>query len=182
MPNLSNGFFSLTQSTLYSFAANIWNDYPVPTYASVFMILGGVFALIISLFAIQDFRLLYSNYQLIRRERHFLKHLLNSTSNSEEEGSRLNVQELNAYLEVNFRELGNEIARSGMDAIMGLRTFLVGTGTLLVLGGTNPRVFHASNLLSGYIGNVPIAFYGLISSTWSLYLFQKNIRPQPRST
>jgi hypothetical protein len=61
---------------------------------------------------------------------------------------------------------------------MGFGSVMVGVGTLMAIGGANPRVFHASNLLSGYIGNAPVAFFGLVNAGWSIFIFRRAHRHQ----
>jgi hypothetical protein len=39
----------------------------------------------------------------------------------------------------------------GMDIVMGFGAVLVGIGTCMAIGGANPGVFPASDLMSGYI-------------------------------
>lgn len=168
----SVGFLDLASAS--DFAANVWNKYPVPAYAKAFMVIGGLFALTMCIFAIKDFRLSYPNYVLLRSERQLLKSQRSRVlSMSIHDDGRLTARDLDSCLEVNFRELGNEVARLGMDAVMGFGVFLVGVGTLMALAGEDRRIFHASNLLSGYIGNAPIAFYGLMNSVWSIYIWTK---------
>ncbi|KAJ6188002.1 hypothetical protein N7519_002910 [Penicillium mononematosum] len=101
------------------FAANVWNQIPVPRFAAVLMGIGGVLAL----------------------------------------------GDDPAW--VGVREIGTEVIdRMVMDALMGFGSLLVGVGTLMAIGGANPRVFKASNLLSGYIGNGLAAVFGLVNAIW----------------
>jgi predicted outer membrane lipoprotein len=70
-----------------------------------------------------------------------------------------------------MREIGTEVVdRIFMDILLGAGSILVGAGTLMAIGGANRRVFKASNLLSGYIGNGLAAAFGLLNSIWSWYL------------
>jgi hypothetical protein len=83
-------------------------------------------------------------------------------------------RDLDSHLDVNFRELGTEyVERLGMDIAMGFGTIMVGVGTFLAIGGANPRVFRASNLLSGYIGNAPVALFGLCNAGFSIYIWRR---------
>src|SRR5436309_350471 len=43
----------------------------------------------------------------------------------------------------------------------------------MAIGGANRRVWYASNLLSGYIGNAPIALYGMANAAWSTYVWNR---------
>jgi hypothetical protein len=68
--------------------------------------------------------------------------------------------------------MGAEIVdRLGMEILMGCGAVLVGIGTLMAIGGANPNVFYASNLLSGYVGNSLAAFYGLVNGAWSTFIW-----------
>ena len=54
-----------------------------------------------------------------------------------------------------------------MDALMGTGCVLVGAGTIMAIGGADDKVFKASNLMSGYIGNAVTAVYGVVNAGWS---------------
>ncbi|KAK9385153.1 hypothetical protein V1515DRAFT_617523 [Lipomyces mesembrius] len=137
------------------FAANVWNRIPVPIYAMVLMAIGGSVALSMTCFAVWDARLSWRNIQLLREERRYLY--------GKRADCNWSVQVLDSLLEVNCWELGTEIIeRISMDVLMGSGCVIVGIGTLMAIGGANPVVFHASNLLSGYIGNSPAAFCGVL--------------------
>jgi hypothetical protein len=154
------------------FAANIWNTIPVPKFVAVLVGIGGSFALFISGFAFYDAWLSTQNYRALRKE----KEVLESVKDG---GSEIKVEVL---LDVNHRELGTEmIDRIGLDLFMGFGGVMVGIGTLLAIWGANPRVFRASNLLSGYIGNAPVAFFGFINATWSFNLFRRAHRHRASS-
>ncbi|KAJ5486878.1 hypothetical protein N7530_001178 [Penicillium desertorum] len=144
------------------FAANVWNQIPVPKFAAVLMGIGGVLALGMMLVAIHDFRLGWVNVKLLRAERDQLLRL--RQYHSKNSGlARL----IDSRLGVGVREIGTEVIdRMVMDALMGFGSLLVGVGTLMAIGGANPRVFKASNLLSGYIGNGLAAVFGLVNAIW----------------
>ncbi|KAH6663345.1 hypothetical protein B0J14DRAFT_494808 [Halenospora varia] len=149
------------------FAANVWNQIPVPTFAAILMGLGGTFALAISIFAAIDAVLSWRNVVFLKQEREFLRKqratLMSRTT-----------RDLETHLDVNHRELGTEmIDRMGMDIFMGFGAVMVGTGTLMAIGGADPKVYKASNLLSGYIGNAPVALYGLFNAWWSIYVWRR---------
>ncbi|PWY80979.1 hypothetical protein BO83DRAFT_375191 [Aspergillus eucalypticola CBS 122712] len=174
------GFLELANAA--DFAANVWNQIPVPKYAMVFMAIGGPIALLITLVAARDFYLSYTNVQLLLKERRYLRELLDSitTTNTTTQNTTPNSTTatrtqaellLRSRLSVNFRELGTEIVdRILMDALMGFGALLVGTGTIMAIFGANHRVYVASNLLSGYIGNGLAAVFGLVNAIWSGYL------------
>lgn len=151
------------------FAANVWNDIPVPTFAAVLMGIGGTLALFMVFVAVQDFRLSWRNVKLLREERVHIQRLQQYHCKNPEL-TRL----LDARLGVGVREIGTEVVdRIVMDILMGLGSVLVGVGTLMAIGGANPRVYEASNLLSGYIGNALAALFGLANAVWSVYLIHR---------
>lgn len=132
---------------------------------------GGALAIILSFFAWRDSVKAWRNIFLLRGERARLKSVLRD---EEKAASGIDGHDLDVKIEVNWRELGQEIVdRFAMDVFAGFSSFLVGVGTLLAIGGANPRVYRASNLLSGYIGNAPGAFWGLGNTLWSVYLFRR---------
>lgn len=162
----SVGYLELANAA--DFAANVWNQIPVPTFAAVLMGIGGACALCMVFAAIQDFRLSMRNVKLLRAEREHLKRMLHSHKDT-----RL-VRLVESRLGVSDREMGTEVVdRLVMDFLMGFGSVLVGVGTLMAIGGANPRVFKASNLLSGYIGNSLAAMFGLVNAVWSGYLIYR---------
>jgi hypothetical protein len=151
------------------FAANVWNQIPVPRFAAVLMGIGGTLALGMVLVAILDFRLSWINVRLLRAERNHLQRLRQQQEKNEEL-TRL----IDSRLGVGVREIGTEVIdRIAMDALMGFGSLLVGVGTLMAIGGANPHVYKASNLLSGYIGNGLAAIFGLVNAIWSGYLLYR---------
>jgi hypothetical protein len=169
------------------FAANVWNNIPVPMFAVALMAVGGTIALSISLFAFRDAVLSWRNIRNLRAERRYLHSLAVDTvdipdrSLDQDHHSRTTTRlvskiprDIDAQLKVNSRELGTElIDRIGMDITMGFGAVAVGVGTFLAIGGANPQVFRASNLLSGYIGNAPVSFFGAVNAGWSAYVWQR---------
>lgn len=151
------------------FAANVWNDVPVPVYAIVFMAIGGTVAAVLSVFAFLDSRLSCQNVRFLRRQRR---------EQQAERARRLARSEASrdgdVRLAVTFRELGGEtINRWVMDMLMGFGAVLISVGTYMAIGGANRQVWLASNILSGYLGNTPIAIFGLINSMWAAYIWTK---------
>ncbi|KAK8084221.1 hypothetical protein PG997_005492 [Apiospora hydei] len=141
------------------FPANVFNQRPVPAYAIALMVTGGVLILMASCVAFLDMIKGWHNLKLLRRERG-------------DEEAVLRTLHLKAWAWVNRGELGWElIDRAMMDCIGGFGGLLVGIGTLMAPAGANHRIFDASNLLSGYVGNGFVAFYGLINAGWAAYLF-----------
>ena len=147
------------------FAANVYNFIPVPPYAIALIAMGGTLALSMSYFAFIDSRLVWSNLLLLREERRHLRKSKAGCSVNEQ----IN-QDLDTRLSVNFREMRTEIVnRILMDLFMGFSAIVIGIGTFMAIGGANPRVFRASNLLSGYIANVPLTLYAVVNASWCLH-------------
>lgn len=152
IPPLAIGFLDIANSG--DFAANVFNHVPVPIYAIVLMAIGATIALGMSLFAFHDLRRSWENIQRLREERTLLKAMDSDRS---------------AELELNHRDLATEIFdRAGVDIAMGFGALLIAVGTYMAIGGANRKVFVASNLLSGYIGNALPAVYGLCNVGWSV--------------
>ncbi|KIV82001.1 hypothetical protein PV11_04142 [Exophiala sideris] len=173
------GFLELANAC--DFAANVFNDIPVPTFAAALMGIGGCVALFFAAVAIQDARLSWRNIRLLRDERRILLDLLHHAPapNLDAEKATSPKTALKVYNNVNQFELLTEIIdRFLMDVTMGFGATLVGAGTLMAIGGANPRVFKASNLLSGYIGNSPAAAYGILRAFWSIYVWRRSSRHQ----
>ncbi|KPM40759.1 hypothetical protein AK830_g5824 [Neonectria ditissima] len=151
------------------FAANIWNDTPVPVYAIVFMAIGGTAAAVLSVFALRDAGKAWHNVRFLRNQRQ----LFREHKDKRLEGGQP-VQQLNVLLDITTRELYTEfINRWGMDILMGGGAVLISIGTFLAIGGANPKVWLASNILSGYLGNAPIALYGLVNFAWAMFVWRK---------
>ncbi|KAJ6788585.1 hypothetical protein PWT90_05344 [Aphanocladium album] len=164
---LAVGFLELANAG--DFAANVWNDIPVPVYAIVCMAIGATLAGILSIFAFDDARYAWRNVVFLRRQRAQLKE---SLDRRESQGH--NSRDVKVLLELNLRELGCEtINRFGMDVLMGFGAVLICIGTYMAIGGANKKVWLTSNILSGYLGNTPIALYGLVNSAWAAYLAVK---------
>ncbi|KAL4998625.1 hypothetical protein BDV10DRAFT_166452 [Aspergillus recurvatus] len=157
--NLLAGVGYLELANAGDFAANVWNEIPVPRHAMILMAIGGPIALLVSLVAARDLYLSWRNVSLLSSERKALR----SISIAHEKAS--------AMLGVNTRELGTEaIDRMLMDLFLGVGALLVGTGTIMAIWGADHRVFQASNLLSGFIGNGCAALFGVFNAFWSAYL------------
>jgi hypothetical protein len=164
------GFLELANAG--DFAANVWNEVPVPHFAAALMALGGTLALSISIFAFRDARLSWRNILLLREERRYLR-----AQKADHAQQTPIARDAASQLNVNFRELGTEfIDRVGMDVVMGFGAIVVGIGTYLAIGGANHALFQASNLLSGYIGNAPVALYGTANAIWSAYVWRRAYR------
>jgi hypothetical protein len=153
------------------FAANVWNEILVPGLTTIFMAVGGTLAIGISLFAFSDARLSRRNILLLLEERRCLR-----TQKADQTPIAHDVQ---SQLDVNFREMGTELVdRMGMDVVMGFGAISIGVGMLMAIGGANYmyNVWYASNFLSGYIGNAPVALYGLVNTIWSAYVWRREHR------
>lgn len=161
------GFLELANAG--DFAANVWNSYPVPVYATVFMAIGATFAGIMSVYAALDSRRAFRNVKFLRKQRLELKE-----ARARRAAKSLATRDMDVLLSVNFRELGTEaVNRWALNMFMGVGAVLICVGTYLAIAGANPGIFLASNLLSGYIGNAPIAIFGAINSFWAFYIFCK---------
>jgi hypothetical protein len=161
------GFLELANAG--DFPANVWNEIPVPRFAAALMAVGGTLALAISVFAFKDALLSRRNILRLREERRYLK-----KQNVDPVQRPEIARDLGSQLNVNFREMGTELVdRIGMDIVMGFGAVLVGTGTFMAIGGANPIIFQASNLLSGYIGNAPVALFGIVNAAWSAYVWRR---------
>jgi hypothetical protein len=167
--SLLTGVGYLELANAGDFAANVWNEVPVPTYAAALMAVGGTLALSISLFAFKDAELSQRNILLLQEERRYLR-----TQKADHDQNTQIARYLDSQLNVNFREMGMEfVDRIGMDIMMGFGAVLVGIGTFMAIAGANPTIFMASNLLSGYIGNAPVALYGTVNAAWSAYVWRR---------
>ncbi|GAD95569.1 integral membrane protein [Paecilomyces variotii No. 5] len=168
---LGVGFLELANSC--DFAANVWNTIPVPHFAIALMAIGGASALFTSIFAFRDLELSWMNVRFLQEERAFLRsRKQTATQHDEEKMEMISQGELDSWLSVNFRELGSELVdRFVMDLLLGSSAVIVGIGTLLAIGGANKSIYHASNLMSGYIGNAPGVLFGILNATWTGYLY-----------
>ncbi|XWW94524.1 hypothetical protein V2A60_002467 [Cordyceps javanica] len=164
---LAVGFLELANAG--DFAANVWNQIPVPVYAMVCMAIGATGAGILSVFAFDDARYAWRNVVFLRRQRARLTETLDHR-----ETQAHATRDVRVLLELNLRELGCEtVNRFGMDVLMGFGAVLICIGTYMAIGGANDKVWLTSNILSGYLGNAPIALYGLVNSGWAAYLALK---------
>ncbi|THW40856.1 hypothetical protein D6D22_05652 [Aureobasidium pullulans] len=155
IPPLAIGFLDLANSG--DFAANVFNQVPVPAYAVALMAIGATVALVMSFVAFWDAKRSCSNIRLLRKERKTL----------EESSGDHRVE-----LDINHRDLGTEIFdRAGVEIAMGVGAFLISIGTYMAIGGANRAVWFGSNLLSGYIGNALPALYGVLNAGWSVYVW-----------
>jgi hypothetical protein len=149
------------------FAANVWNEVPVPTHAKICMGIFGPIALLMTIFAAWDFALSYANVLLLLSERKALRSSQHATTARLEKREK----EREGILGVNTRELLTELMdRILMDVLLGAGALLVGTGTIMAIFGDNRTVFEASNLLSGFVGNAPAAVFGVVNAVSSAYL------------
>lgn len=169
------GFLELANAG--DFAANVWNDVPVPIYAVVLMAIGATVAGIMSIFAMRDAMSAWHNIKFLRNQRQELKDV-----HSQRLVQSQTTKDIDVLLELNNRELGSEsINRFGMDVLMGFGAVLICIGTYMAIGGANKKVWLASNILSGYLGNAPIAIYGLVNAAWAIIL-ARNTRAHVRAT
>ncbi|RAL12909.1 uncharacterized protein BO97DRAFT_477561 [Aspergillus homomorphus CBS 101889] len=152
------------------FAANVWNDVPVPLYAIIFMAIGGPLALLISGFAVRDSVLSWQNVRILQKERKYLQSLRAQHLECPAPDPTT-LRFIDRRLGVSHRELGTELVdRIVMDVFLGIGGLLVGTGTIMAIWGSDRHVYLISNLLSGFVGNSFAALYGIINAIWSVYL------------
>ncbi|KAI5456476.1 hypothetical protein BGZ63DRAFT_429124 [Mariannaea sp. PMI_226] len=148
------------------FAANVWNDVPVPVFVIVLMAIGGTIAAVISVFALLDGIKAWHNVKFLQKQRQLLQ-----TQRSQQLEESHPTEELDVLIDITRRELYTEkINRWGMDVMMGGGAVLISIGTFMAIGGANKKVFLASNILSGYLGNAPIAIFGLVNCAWGIYM------------
>ncbi|KAM0722516.1 hypothetical protein Q7P37_001957 [Cladosporium fusiforme] len=167
---LALGFLELANAL--DFAANVWNQTPPPVISVVFMALGGTGALLLLILGMRDMPRSWCNWALLRSERKRLLSKLESSlaGQMQDTPNQLTVHDLQTHLDVNYREMGNEIIdRFLMGLGLGFGALTVAAGTYLAMAGANPNAFKASNYLTGYIGNVPTVIYGLMNAAWCVY-------------
>ncbi|KOS16788.1 hypothetical protein ESCO_004915 [Escovopsis weberi] len=163
------GFMEMANA--WDFAANVWNTEPVPVFATALMALGGTIAGVFSLFTMRDAWLAWHNVCFLREQR---RGLLEVRAAWLKAAPAAPVTDIDAFLEVGRRELGTElICRFLLDIFMGFGAVLISIGTYMAIGGRNPTIYEISNLLSGYVGNAPIALVGVLISVWVVHLFRK---------
>jgi hypothetical protein len=161
------GFLELANAG--DFAANVWNTVPVPKFVVGLMALGGSVALFFSYFALKDAILSRHNLRQLLAERRALREVLSRRSSDLKDSNPF----IEARLDVLFREFWTEaISRFGMDVFLGFGAVLISIGTFMAIGGANHKVWLASNYLSGYVGNAPLALYSLVNSLWMAYLWR----------
>lgn len=173
------GFLELANAG--DFAANVWNQLPVPLFAAVLMGLGGTLAVGMSVVAFVDARRAWRNVGFLRRQRRRLRRGRGRRApgghDDDDDAAPAAPADraLDVLLAVVFRELGCEVInRWALDVLMGSGAVLIAAGTYLAIaGGEGDAVFAASNLLSGWIGNTPIALFGLVNSAWAAYMWAK---------
>ncbi|KAF3760333.1 hypothetical protein M406DRAFT_230236, partial [Cryphonectria parasitica EP155] len=167
------GFLELANAG--DFAANVWNETPVPKYALAMMALGGIAALCMIYFSVRDGVLSLANLRALREERRYLQsqrelHLRDANM----------LRTIDCFLDMNTREMGTELVdRVGMDTLLGFSSLVVGIGTFLAMDGDrHPVLFRASNLLTGYVGNTPCVLFGLVNISWSSWVWARSKKQQ----
>lgn len=157
------------------FAANIWNETPVPDYALALMALGATTALCMIYFCAKDGRLSYQNLRALREERRYLK----EQRKLHRDDPKM-LQTIDCFLDMNTREGGTELVdRIGSDTLLGISAFIVGLGTFMAMDGDHDSAnYKASNLLTGYIGNTLPAIFGVCNLLWSSYVWARARKQQ----
>ncbi|KAH8657838.1 hypothetical protein BX600DRAFT_523949 [Xylariales sp. PMI_506] len=166
----SVGFLELGNAG--DFAANIWNQSPLPVYAIVFMVIGGLAAFVSSFFAFRDAKLCWANVQCLRQERQALLEGREKLKNPNGQEPNPTKEDLDTLCHVNFQDLGGETLRFVMDCTMGVAAVLIAIGTFLAIDSADHAAWLASNLMTGYVGNAPCALYNLANAAWCLRLWR----------
>lgn len=168
--NISLGVGFLEFANALDFAANIWNKSPLPRFVIGLMATGGSVTLLLSTFALFDFRRSWKNTCILRDERKYLHQL---RSENDDKGGL--IRDIDRILSVNYREITSEIVdRVAMDFLLGFAGLLVGVGTLIAIpGANNHRVYLASNFLSGYVGNAFPLLWGILNFVTSMYIWRR---------
>ncbi|VBB86146.1 Putative protein of unknown function [Podospora comata] len=181
-------------------AANVYNSTPIPITIVICMIAGGTACFSLLFFLIYDATRSWKNICGLRVERRFLQDLQKAedeqqdlekrsagagiarsfsgshTSGSSKEkraddAARNWGRTLACFLHINNQDLRSEIVyRFGMDIVIGVGILLVSAGTWMATRGEDPYLFDLSNLLTGFLGNSPLAFYAVINMLWAVYL------------
>ncbi|PSR74663.1 hypothetical protein BD289DRAFT_448500 [Coniella lustricola] len=161
------------------FAANVWNESPVPIYALVFMALGGFAALCMLYFSVRDGILSWRNLRALRHERRHLQ-LQRQRQHQAAVRDANTLRTIDCFLDMNTREMGTElIERIGVDSLLGFSAFCVSLGTFMAMDGdTHPQLFLASNLLTGYVGNTPCVLFGIVNLCWSSWVWVRSKKQQ----
>lgn len=165
------------------FAANVFNQTPVPLYAEVLMCIGGTVALGMIYFCVVDGRLSGQNLRALREERRYLRsqRAAYSAGGDDVVTTRANMlRTIDCFLDMNTREMGTEMVdRLGMDILLGISAFFVSLGTFMAMdGGQHYGLYVTSNLLTGYVGNAPCAVFGVANAAWSSYVFARARKQQ----
>lgn len=189
------GFLELANAG--DFAANVWNQTPVPLYVLVLMAIGGTAALGMIYFCICDGLLSWQNLCALAEERRYLQgqrmayrqldHVPQDQQHHQQRDEELaelgdhNMQRtIDCFLDMNTREMGTEMVdRLGMDTLLGFSAFFVSLGTFMAMdGGQHRGLYMTSNLLTGYVGNTPCSIFGVINVIWSCYVWQRARKQQ----
>lgn len=175
------GFLELANAG--DFAANVFNQTPVPLFVEILMAIGGVVALGMIYFCIVDGRLSVQNLRALREERRYLRSQRAAYMGEGDDRVTTNanmLRTIDCFLDMNTREMGTElIDRLGMDTLLGISAFFVSLGTFLAMdGGAHHGIYIASNLLTGYVGNTPCALFGVMNAIWASYVYVRARKQQ----
>lgn len=179
------GFLELANAG--DFAANVFNQTPVPLHAEVLMAIGGTVAFGMIYFGVVDGRLSWQNLRALREERRYLRSQRASHSaggGGDDMVTTTNytnmLRTIDCFLDMNTREMGTEmIDRLGMDILLGISAFFVSLGTFMAMDGGHVRgLYVTSNLLTGYVGNAPCLIFGITNAAWSSYVWMRARKQQ----
>ncbi|KAK4180210.1 hypothetical protein QBC36DRAFT_343118 [Triangularia setosa] len=99
------------------------------------------------------------------------RHRRSASSIYVDDAARNWARTLDCFLHINTQDLRSEIIyRFGMNIIIGVGILMVSAGTWMATRGEDPYLFDLSNLLTGFLGNSPLAFYAVINMLWAVYL------------
>lgn len=182
------GFLELANAG--DFAANVFNQTPVPLHVEVLMAIGGTVAFGMIYFGVADGRLSWQNLRALREERRHLRSQRAACAATAEGGGgddRVTttnytnmLRTIDCFLDMNTREIGTEmIDRLGMDVLLGVSAFFVSLGTFIAMdGGHVHGLFVTSNLLTGYVGNAPCLIFGITNAAWASYVWARARKQQ----
>lgn len=182
------GFLELANAG--DFAANVFNQTPVPLHAEVLMAIGGTVAFGMIYFGVADGRLSWQNLRALREERRYLRSqraayaAAATADGGDDRVTTTNytnmLRTIDCFLDMNTREMGTEmIDRLGMDVLLGVSAFFVSLGTFMAMdGGHVHGLFVTSNLLTGYVGNAPCLIFGITNAAWSSYVWARARKQQ----
>ncbi|PKX96301.1 uncharacterized protein P174DRAFT_457104 [Aspergillus novofumigatus IBT 16806] len=133
------------------FAANVWNEVPLPTHAKICMGIFGPIVLLMTIFTARDFALSYANVLLLLSEQEALRSSQHATTSLPEKREK----EREGILGVNTRELLTKLMDCIlMDVLLGAGDLLVSTGTIMAIFSNNRT--QRVRVVTGAAGHAPL--------------------------